>query len=516
MLRKTIVISLLALFFGLGANAQKLIEYQSGMGARRADNPDVWILYKTVKATHEGMVLNSDSAHYDTKKNNFTAFGNIVIEISDTTTIFGDELFYNGNTRVVEIWGDEVLLVDGATSLTTTYISYNRKTETAKYTYHGHAVNGDKTLDSYNGLYYADKNEFFIYDDVMLTDSTTVLTSDTMTYNTNTKLAVFHGPTHIFTNDSTIIYSENGTYNTDDRHATSVKKSTIYNGNQRLTCDTLDYYRSTKFGIAKHNVNIWDSANNIFCTGHYGETDGQNHYNYLTDSATAHFVNDKNDTLFMHSDTVYSTINDDNEIQTVSAYHKVRLFRSDVQGQCDSAFYNIADSLLTLYYTPIAWYDSSQCTADTIVMKMDTNGVKNVYLNGNAFVSQKVAETQYNQVKGKKGVVYFTEGEPTYADVLGNAQSVYYLTEDKADKTQELMGVNVGVGSDMRIYIRNRKPYRVATYTNPDMKAYPPLSLPQSEKFIKGFQWYGDIRPRTKADIYTWTTPETTNKESQK
>ena len=149
-------------------------------------------------------------------------------------------------------------------------------------------------------------------------------------------------------------------------------------------------------------------------------------------------------------------------------------------------------------------------------MKMDTNGVKNVHLNGNAFVSQKVAETQYNQVKGKKGVVYFTEGEPTYADVLGNAQSVYYITEDKADKTQELLGVNVGVGSDMRIYIRNRKPYRVATYTNPDMKAYTVLQLPESEKFIKGFHWYGDIRPRTKTDIYIWTTPETTNKESKK
>ena len=161
MQRKFIVTSLLTLILSFGAMAQKVIEYQSGMGARKAENPDVWILYKTVRATHEGMVLNSDSAHYDTKKNNFTAFRNIVIEISDTTTIFGDELFYNGNTRVVEIWGDEVLLVDGATSLTTTYISYNRRTETAKYTYHGHAVNGDKTLDSYNGLYYADKNEFF-------------------------------------------------------------------------------------------------------------------------------------------------------------------------------------------------------------------------------------------------------------------------------------------------------------------------------------------------------------------
>ncbi|MBR4803480.1 MAG: hypothetical protein IK032_02430 [Bacteroidales bacterium] len=516
MQQKFIVTSLLTLFLSFGAMAQKVIEYQSGMGARKAENPDVWILYKTVRATHEGMVLNSDSAHYDTKKNNFTAFRNIVIEISDTTTIFGDELFYNGNTRVVEIWGDEVLLVDGATSLTTTYISFDRKTSIAKYTYHGHAVNGDKTLDSYNGLYYSDRNEFFIYDDVMLTDSTTVLTSDTMTYNTNTKLAVFRGPTHIFSNDSTIIYSENGTYNTDERHATSVKKSTIYNGNQRLKCDTLDYYRKTKFGVAKHNVDIWDSANNIFCTGHYGETDGIRHYNYLTDSATAHFVNDKNDTLFMHSDTVYSTTDDDNEFQTVSAYHKVRLYRSDVQGQCDSAFYNVPDSLLTLYYNPIAWYDTSQCTADTIVMKMDTSGIKTIHLRGSAFVVQGVAETQYNQVKGKNGVVYFKDGEPTYADVLGNAQSVYYITEDKADKTQELIGINVGVGSDMRIYIRNRKPYRVATYGNPDMQAYPVKQLPEEKKFIKGFHWYGNIRPRKKTDIYIWKNSEPAKNEPAK
>ncbi len=515
MLRKTIVTLLLALFFCIEANAQKVIEYQSGVGSRNADNPDVWILYKTVKATHEGMVLNSDSAHFDTKNNNFTAFGNIVIEISDTTTIFGDELFYNGNTRVVEIWGDEVLLVDGATSLTTNYISYNRNTSTAKYTYHGHAVNGDKTLDSYNGLYYADIKEFFIYDDVMLTDSTTVLTSDTMTYNTITKLAVFRGPTHIFS-DSTIIFSKQGTYNTDEGHATSVKKSSIYNGNQRLTCDTLDYYRKTKFGVARHNVNIWDSANNIFCTGHYGETDGMRHYNFITDSATAHFVNDKNDTLYMHSDTIYSTINDSNEIRTVSAYHKVRIFRSDVQGQCDSAFYNVPDSLITLYSNPIAWYDSTQCTADTIAIKFDTSGVKTIHLKSAAFVVQKVAETQYNQVKGKNSVVFFREGEPSYADIIGNAQSVYYLTEDKPDKTQELLGVNVGEGSDMRIYIKDRKPYRVTTYRDPDMQAYPIKLLPKDKKFIKGFHWYGDIRPLQKTDIYIWKTTQTAESEPQK
>ena len=195
-LKKLVTIAVFALLCTT-AFSQKLIEYQSGMGTRNSKEPDVWILYKNVRATHEGMVLNSDSAHFDTKKNDFTAFRNIVIELSDTTTIYGDKLFYNGNTRVIEIWGKEVPLVDGATTLITTYLSYDRKTSTARYTTHGHAVNKNNTLDSKNGLYYSNLNEFFIYDSVVLSDSLSVIYTDTMTYNTATNTAIFYGPTHL-------------------------------------------------------------------------------------------------------------------------------------------------------------------------------------------------------------------------------------------------------------------------------------------------------------------------------
>ena len=500
---------------GLGANAQKIIEYQSGMGTRKPENPDVWILYKTVRATLDGMVLNSDSAHYDTKNNNFTAYGNIVIELSDTTTIFGDELFYNGNTRIVEIWGEEVLLVDGQTSLSTTYLSYNRNTATAHYTYHGHAENGDNILESYNGFYYANIKEFFITDDVMLSDSVTVIRTDTMTYNTVSKTAIFRGPTHIYT-DSTVIYSHQGSYNTETGQATSSSHSSVRNGGQLLLCDTLDYNRKTQHGIARNNVCIWDSANNVSCAGVYGETDGKLHYSFITDSATAIFVNDKNDTLFMHSDTLFATTNEDNEFQTVSSYHRVKLFRSDVQGKCDSAFYHIADSLITLYYNPVAWYENEQCTADTIFIKLDTVGVKTIFMKNDAFIIEKVDTLQFNQVKGKNCNVYFLEGEPTYADVLGNAQSVYYLTEDQPDKTQRLLGVNVGEGSDMRIYFKDRKPYRVSTYRNPDMQADPVKLLPEEKKFIKGFRWQSEQRPRKKSDIYIWNEPQQTQEKVKK
>ena len=53
---------------------QHLIEYEAGMGSRDASLPDTWILYKKVKATHEGMTLYADSALLNTVENDFTAF----------------------------------------------------------------------------------------------------------------------------------------------------------------------------------------------------------------------------------------------------------------------------------------------------------------------------------------------------------------------------------------------------------------------------------------------------------
>ena len=108
------------------AVGQKLIEYHSGMGSRDKQNPDVWILYQNVVATHDGMTLEADSAHYNTVENSFTAFRNVVITLTDTTFIYGDRLYYDGNTRVLDIWADTVVLVDGATILRANHLTYER------------------------------------------------------------------------------------------------------------------------------------------------------------------------------------------------------------------------------------------------------------------------------------------------------------------------------------------------------------------------------------------------------
>ena len=86
---------------------------------------------------------------------------------------------------------------------------------------------------------------------------------------------------------------------------------------------------------------------------------------------------------------------------------------------------------------------------------------------------------------------------------MGNAQSIYYLTEEQDNGTEALLGVNVGIGSGIRIYFNeNRGPSRIVTYTNPDMTTYPIKDLPEDKKTLKGFKWCHDKRPLHVNDIY--------------
>ena len=503
-LKRILLLMLLLLVGALGdCAAQKLIEYSSGVGSRDPNDGDIWILYRRVKAVHEGMTLTSDSAHFNTRENSFTAFGSVVIKLTDTTFIYGDRLYYDGNTRVVDIWDDTVVLVDGGTQLLANHVTYERNKATAYYTEWGHALSGVRTLDSRQGEYNSDLKEFFIYNEVVLADTSMTLLTDTLIYNTSTEVAHFESPTHIYT-DSSVIYSELGDYNTKTRFAISYKASHVDNQGRTIDSDTLYYDEEERYGKARGNVQIFDSVNSITCTGHYGETNQVRNFSFVTGRALVLFV-DRGDSLFLHADTVFVTTDSANHLQTVRANYKVKVFRRDAQAMCDSAFYNAADSLLSLYKDPVLWYEHYQCSADTIELLHDTSGVHRAWLRTACFALQQVDREKFNQLKGKQGVVYFEEGEPQYADILGNAQMVYYITEGDSASGTSLVGANVGMGSDMRIYFdTSRAPSRVVTYDKPDLKTYPVSMVPEEWRRLKDFRWLANRRPRKPEDVFVW------------
>lgn len=502
--KRTIILGILLLCVGSSVGAQKLIEYSSGIGSRDPHDGDIWILFRGVTARHEGMTLKSDSAHYNTRENSFTAFGGVTIQLSDTTFIYGDELYYDGDTRIVDIWDDTVVLIDGGTRLDANHLTYERNRATAYYTEWGHGYSGSRTLDSRQGEYNSDRDEFFIYNEVVLADTSMHLFTDTLIYNTKTEVAHFESPTYIYS-DSSVIYSELGDYHTATRYAISFKGSRVDNKGRMIESDTLYYDDSERYGKAFGNVKIVDSLNNITCTGQYGETSQEQNFSFVTRQALVLFVDKENDSLYLHADTVYVTTDTNNRLQTVRANYKVKVYRRDAQAMCDSAFYSAPDSMLSLYHDPVLWYEHYQCVADTIELQHDTGGVRQAWLRSGCFAVQQVDREKFNQLKGRQGVVYFKEGEPIYSDVSGNAQMVFYITESDSAENTSLVGVNVGVGSDIRIYFdTNRAPVRVVTYDKPDLKTYPVSMLPEEWRRMKDFRWLANRRPRKPEDVFIW------------
>ncbi|MBQ9473980.1 MAG: hypothetical protein IJU81_06185 [Bacteroidales bacterium] len=482
--------------------AQKLITYESGMGTRDKDNPQVWILYQKVRAEHEGMVLYADSAILNNERNDFTAFRNIKIILTDTTVVYGNRLYYDGETRVLRIWADTVVLIDGHTTLKSDNLQYNRKTETGTYTNWGHATNGYRTLDSREGNYNSAFDEFYIYDNVILRDTGSTLYTDTLIYNTQTERADFISPTRIYS-DSTVIYSSEGTYYSGSRYAVSRRDSRVVSGAKELICDTLHHSEQTNHSRAIGNVRITDSLNNIVCLGGYGESNQESRLSLVTDSALVRQV-DKGDTMYVHADTIFVYTDEEQQFSAMRASHHAKLFRRDMQAMSDSVYYSATDSLISLYYNPVLWHDSQQSTADSIKVYLDSNRIKLAKLQGASLSAERVDSLKFNQLAGDSTLVYFEQGKARYADVMSNARMVYYVTEQAENNIQMLIGVNVGQGDRIRIYFDNEGADKVVTYGKPDMYTYPLAKLPDDKRHLKGFQWYSQQRPLKWQDVYKW------------
>ncbi len=505
---KWLKILLLVLAVGFASplvRAQRVIEYVAGMGTRDVDNPDIWILYQNVKAVHEGMTLFTDSASLDTRNNIFVAHRNVKILLTDTTTLYGETAIYDGTTRIADVWGDTVTLIDGKTVLKSDLLSYDRNTSTASYFHWGHTVHDSAVMDSRKGYYHSDTRDLYLFDEVVLYDSSSLLETDTLLYNTSTCLAIFISPTYIYS-DSSTVYSEDGTYNTDTREARSFKATRLTDREKRLSADTLFFNGKTEYGEAFGNVVIVDTLNDVICSGRVGITDQANHFSFVTDSALIIYI-DKGDSLFMHADTIFAYNNDNKEFDAAKAYRNVRVFRADAQAVCDSLYFSAPDSTLTLYQNPVVWYEDYQCTADTIVCVYDSAGIRLIKLRNNMMAIEKVDSLKFNQVKGRNSDVYCLKSEPLYADILGSARMVYYVVDEEGRDSvgniqRQLIGVNAGVGSDMRIYFKKRKPSRFATFGSPDMKMYPVDKLPEDEKRLPGFEWQTDRRPKSPVDVF--------------
>jgi lipopolysaccharide export system protein LptA len=213
-------------------------------------------------------IMRSDSAYFYAEDNAFDAFSNVNITQGDTLNIYSDKLNYNGNTKIA-ILTDHVKMIDKDAILTTDYLTYNTATRIGTYTGGGKLVNKDNTLTSKNGYYFAlSRDAYFRYNVVLVTPDALIKT-DTLRYNSGTRIAYFYGPTNIYdTKDKKdTLYTENGLYNTITEQAFFGKNNLYKQGTKTLTGDSLFYDKLKGYGRAVKRVTFHDREQNITLKG---------------------------------------------------------------------------------------------------------------------------------------------------------------------------------------------------------------------------------------------------------
>lgn len=458
--------------------------------------PDVVRLTGNPVFEHDGAYLYCDSAWLNEVTNNLDCFGRVRIKSSDTLNLYGNFLHYDGNTKIATI-RDNVRLVDKQTTLTTDYMIYDRNTGIANYTSGGKMVNGDNVLTSRRCYYYTNQKLIYFRDDVVMTNPEYKINCDTLKYNTVSRISYFLGPT-IIKGKNNYIYCEDGEYDRVSSKSRFSINALLVDQNRRLTGDSLYYDDKLKYGKAVRNVVMTDTSQNVRVRGNYAEYFKSRGYTYITGKAVAELGEEK-DTLFIHADTLHATFDTiKNETRELFAYRNCRFFRKDLQGACDSLYYSFADSVITMYRLPILWSDRNQMTADTIKILTGKNTIKQMFLYSLAFIVSRDSTVTYNQIKGRNMIAYFKDKELHFIDVLGNAETVYYVRED--DKS--LMGVNAAQGSKMRFYVSDSKIDRILYLDKPHGSLMPEQNLTPEQKQLKGFMWREVERPQKSTDIF--------------
>lgn len=467
------------------------MEYKKELG------PDLRRVIGNVVFEHEGANLYCDSAYFYEEGNKINAFGNIRIRVSDTLNIYGDLLRYDGNTRIADLIG-KVRLVDKQTTLKTEYLIYDRNTGIASYSKGATITGNENNLKSKIGYYYTSAKQFFFKDSVVLVNPRYVMRSDTLLYQTVTRVSYFKGPTRI-TSKENFIYCENGWYNTKSDIAQFRQHAYIRNKGQLLKGDSLYYDRVNGIGKAFKNVFIFDSVQNIIVTGNFGDYRKKDGYSLVTDSVQGMLI-DKKDTLYMHSDTLFVTFDTTNVTKTLCAYHKVKFYRNDLQGLCDSLRYNVTDSTITLYRLPVLWSEENQLTADSIRLWITNNKPDSMMLFNTAFISSKEDTMKFNQIKGRNMTGYFHDNQLEKVKVEGNAKTIYYAKEDDGSS----IGINIAAASDMLITLNEKKVKTIKYLNKPDATLFPEKDVKPGDIILPGFSWYEKRRPLNRYQIFSW------------
>lgn len=444
---------------------------------------------------HQGALMFCDSAIIDDATNSAQAYGHIHIKQGDTLDLYGDEMNYNGNEKIVNI-KKRVRLIDKEIDMNTDEIIFDRNAGMIYYADSANIKTQKDNLTSDKGYYYINRKEFAYKGNVILKNPEYDLYTDTMIYNTVKDITYFYGPTEIISKDS-YIYCENGFYDKKRDRCQFNKNAFVKAENSILRGDSLYYERRKGYGKGIGNVSIIDTVEKFTVMGQFAETYKNIERYMITDSMQLIQRFDDGDSLFLHADTLLA-IQDSSNKRVLNAYYKVKFYKSDMQGACDSLVYHQADSLIRMYHQPVLWTDNNQITGEEIHINIGKSQIYYFNILRDALIVQKEDKEKYNQIAGKNMMGYFKENDLVKVDVKENSKTIYFPKEENGD----YIGMNEAISENIQIYLNNNEIIKIVFLKKPKGTLHPLSKIKPDAYRLDGFSWQENRRPKNRWEIF--------------
>lgn len=470
------------------------LEHANTLSFDKEQNADAQVLVGDVCFRHDSSYMYCDSAYFFELTNSLEAFSNVRMEQGDTLFVYGNYLFYDGNAQVAYL-RENVRMENGQVTLFTDSLNYERLPNIGYYFEGGMIVDSLNQLSSFYGQYSPASKLAVFNDSVRLENPQFTLYSDTLHYNTDSKISTILGPSLIVA-DSGTVRSSRGWYDTVNNTSLLLDRSEVISGDRILIGDSIAYDRERGFGEAFGNMCLRDTVQKVILEGQYGFYNEKTQYAFATDSAR--FLEySQGDTLFLHADTLLmETV--DSTSREIRAFHGVRFFRSDLQGVCDSMQFDTRDSVLYMFDEPVVWNEQYQLYGDTIQIYMNDSTIDYAHVKQFAFAVQQVDSVSFNQLKGNDLKAFFDGRTVRQIDVAGNAESIFYPLE----KDGSMVGMNATKSGFLTIWVKENKLDKLKIWPNPEGSITPIPDLKPEQKTLKDFSWFDYIRPKNKDDIY--------------
>ena len=129
---------------------------------------------------------------------------------------------------------------------------------------------------------------------------------------------------------------------------------------------------------------------------------------------------------------------------------------------------------------------------------MANHTIDSLFQKGNAFIINKDSIEGYNQIFGKEMVSRFRDGNLDHVNVNEDAKVISWLREDDGS----LIGINKSSSKDMKILMKDNEITLIKYFQNIDETLYPEKDIKESERYLDGFIWREEERPKDKDGIF--------------